>query len=266
MVSIDETDGEQFDTYEEITAPEIIKNAASQSIGCAEASKGSFESDSLDLNFIQGYTGTFEYVVVPASDIQSFTTWGDVNGWNTTSVANLLPQYGEQSDVFLVLLRIRQELYAGEIALSPSIRLEFEGNQMRYPALLGSISPEPELHTVVYIEGEGNASVSGWGQEEVGDLSGSLDDSGNELFAQRLRDLSATEASFGTVFAGDINGVWVTRLDSLVRPDQNMQEPVFQNANQNENVFTQIELSENSSAWIFGLGLLLGIFGMKKRR
>ncbi len=266
MVSIEETDGEVFDRYEAITAPAIIKNTASQSSACASAEKGGFESDSLNLDFIQGYTGTFEYVVVPASDIESFTTWGDVNGWNTTSVASILPQYNAQSEISLVLLRIRQELYAGEITLSPSIRLEFEGNEMRYPALLGSISPEEELHTVIYIRGEGNATVSGWGQEEVGDLAGSLDDNGNEIFAQRLRDISQAGASFGTVFAGDIDGVWVTRLDSLVHPEQNTQEPIFQNGDQNESISTAVELSENSSAWIFGLGLLLGILGIKKRR
>jgi len=264
MVSIEEGDGSIFDLYEDITAPKIYENVAPES-SCGPAAKGgdfSFE----DERFVQGFTGTFEYVVVPATDVESFAAWGDVNGWNTASISTVLPQYSSEPNISLVLLRIRQDLFAGEVAFSPSIRLEFEGNEMRYPAMLGSISPENELHTVVYIQGEGNAEVGGWGQEDVGDISGTLDDDGTALYMQRLRDISETRASFGTVFAGDINGVWVTRLDSLVSPEQNTHEPFFQIGNEKSEIVAEVTLSENSSAWILGLGFLLGLFGLKRRR
>ena len=137
---------------------------------------------------------------------------------------------------------------------------------MRYPAMLSKSSSVSELHTVVYVEGEGQASVSGWGEEVVGELEGSFSDNPTSLFEERLRQISSSRTSFGIVFSGEIDGRWVTRFDSLLRPEQNTHEPFFRIGNKREELRTDIYLFQTSSAWIwcFFLGLCTFISGRKK--
>ena len=266
LVDIQEGDPNIFSQYDEWTSPSVTYEYAPEQ-SCTPVEKGLADNSFSQDSYISGFAGQFEYIVVPASQGEDFVDWAQGYGWNTDGVSSILPQYGSESTISMVLLRIRQDIILEEISTSPTISIEYERHEMRYPAMLSKISIEPELHTVVYIQGDAQATVGGWGLEEVGDILGSTQDNATDLFTERLREISDSRTSFGLVFSGEINGTWVTRLDSLLRPEQNTHEPFFQIGSEVEEVSTTITLSETSTAWVWGLMLtFFSMFGYAKRR
>ena len=255
MVDIQEGNEDTFAYYDQITGPQIsYEYEPVSSCGVAEKSDSSnaFTSE----RYVQGFAGQFEYLIIPASQGEDFVSWGEENGWNTDGVSSILPQYGSESNISLVLLKIRQDISAEDISTSPTIQIEYERHEMRYPAMLSKLSTEQELHTVVYIKGDAQATVGGWGLQEVGNIEGDISEQGSELYRARLREISESRTSFGLVFSGDIDGVWITRMDSLVRPEQNTHEPFFRFGNDREEVTTEIRLSQTSGAWMWSIFLV----------
>ena len=269
MVEIQEGDVSRFEQYDEYTRPNTIYEYASSS-GCVWHDKSSGEPElesPFSEPFVQGFTGQFEYLIIPASQGEDFISWGQDNGWSTEEVSSILPQYGSESNISLVLVKIRQDLLEEEISTSPTIKIEYERHEMRYPAMLSKISSASELHTVIYVEGDGQAQVGGWGEQIVGDIEGSINDDAQSLYLQRLREISETRTSFGIVFSGEIDGVWVTRFDSLLRPEQNTHEPFFRIGQKREPFGTYVFLIQTSGAWMFGIfwGVSVFIRGRRKR-
>ncbi len=268
--SIEERDGSRFAELEELTAPNVTRISAPEPACGSTAKGGDFSIDNPDEDFIQGYTGSFEYVVVPASESASFSDWASENGWETSSIDSILPQYASEPTIELILLRVRQDLTQVEVAESPSLKITYTGQEMRFPAMLGKSSPLPELTTVVYVEGTTMAQVGGWATEEVGELEGVLnEDVSDILYEERLREISQSRASFGVVFSGETaTGQWVTRFDSIVTPEQNTHEPFFSFTDDRTSIETNITLTETSNAWVWGAGALalLGLCRKRERR
>ncbi|MAA78840.1 MAG: hypothetical protein CL916_06235 [Deltaproteobacteria bacterium] len=264
LVDIQEGESASFDRYNQGTKPSVFYDYAPTS-SCGATEKGDDNSLSGE-RYVHGFAGQFEYLIIPASQGEEFLLWGQENDWSTDGISSILPQYGSESNISLVMLKIRQDVRSEDISTSPTIKIEYERHEMRYPAMLSKLSMEQEIHTVVYVLGEAQATVGGWGEEEVGNLEGDISDDANDIYRARLLEISESRTSFGIVFSGEIDGTWVTRFDSLLRPEQNTHEPFFRIGNKRETISSNIYLSETSGAWIFGvfMSVFAFIFGRRE--
>lgn len=197
-----------------------------------------------------GFSGTYEYTVLEAPSSEALSSWADENGWALGNLASAADHYADHQ---LVLVRIAAATPGG----APPIRIRYEGDVLEYPAWLNTLSESPSQRLVLYVRGDGVATVDGpWTATPLGDVEGAEDEDPTSVYEAAI---TADGPSLKTVYAGDPGDGFVTRLEGIV-PREGQEDLHFHVTDDRTEVRARVLLGdvERSGAWgLLPLALLL---------
>lgn len=285
FVSMADGDAETFDALRDLTQPQVdyavedTGGGGGPSCGCgAENSfKGGVDSASLGGVEVvaEGFTGTYEYTVVTSGDPEEFLTWVSDHGWALHDTDIPVGEYAAEGGVQFVLIRLSAEAGAGatpeEGRMLPPVDLSYSGTDLRFPAKMARYGMVGQVRTTVYVRGDQRATItSGWTATDVGTLTGESYDWPEDVYNARLTELGGTNPGYGVVWAGEVDGAWVTRFDTLANKEAHTVDPVFAVDGGTTPVETVIKLGEfeddASTAWLVFPLLGLGLSAIRRRR
>lgn len=278
--AISDGDPARFDELRDSTSPAVYREYAdtdSTGCGCMGASKGGDNAlqdtaaggRGFDV-VAEGFTGTFDYSVIAGDDAAAMVAWLDENGWEGGSAAAAIDAYVAEGGVQFVALRLHLE--AGETPSEgrelPPVVLDYGGSSLRFPAIMAKDGDVDELRTTVWVVGEARARVSGWSATELPVIEGSLDDDPTTLWLEALRAVGGMSPGYGLSWAGERDGAFLTRFDSLVHKDAHTVDATFTDDDGTTSASTEIWLYEeaSSSTALFLVPLVLFGFGLRRRR
>jgi hypothetical protein len=277
FASLKEANLELFDTYRNCTQPilEYVGDDEDSGCSCARSQSkndaGGLGDTRGDVTVVaEGFAGDYEYTVLEATSTAGLLTWLDEHGWETMGADAALDAYvaaGGFQFVSIALMPTVAETPETGRELPP-IRIRYEGNELRYPAMMARVAMElTEIRTRIFVEGEERATVTGWSAEEVGNLHAETGVIAMDVFDDRLRELGGDHAGFGLVAALTCSGTHVTRFESLTAPAAHTVDATFAIDGGMYDYETRITVDDTEgmydTAWLFVP--LLGL-AWKRRR
>lgn len=218
-----------------------------------------------------GFTGTYTWQLIETETADDLVTWLSENGWEEGDQREVIESYVAEGGVTWLCVKLAVE--AGDAETTddgrslPVLGVSWEGETMRYPAILAKNGEATSLRTTLLVVGESDATLgSGWKVEPVGDLVAGLygEDLPGDAFTDRLEALSATEATYGLTYAGDYDDQRLTRLDTLTSAALHTADVEISFSGDANDVVTTIEVETSSTrrvsgAAALGLAALLGV-------
>lgn len=288
FVSMADGDEARFDALREATQPTVdyVEEESSGGGGCglgcgaSDLSKGggrgdtAFASNGIDV-VAEGFTGTYAYTVVSSGDPGELTTWAADNGWELHDSATSVEDYAAEGGVQFVLIRLEAGAGAGatpeEGRQLPPVDLTYSGDALRFPAKMaryGSVSP---VRTSVYVVGDARANItSGWTATELGTIRHEPDYEPSEIYDMALTEIGGSQPGYGVVWAGELDGSWVTRFDTLAEKAAHTVDPVFSLDGGDTPTETVLQLGYfedgEAAAWLFLPAFGLGLSALRRRR
>ncbi|MEQ1504203.1 MAG: DUF2330 domain-containing protein [Myxococcota bacterium] len=215
--AIEDGDADRIASLRQASQPVVSWPSADQpSAGCAcggaAKSGDSLESRSNDLEIVaEGFTGTYAYVVIEATDADALTAWFTDNGWagiDPDDVAHYV-SIGAAFAALQVVPETADTPVDGR--LLPPVRIRYAGDALLFPAVMARHAAVSEQHTTLYVVGADRATLAGWTFEEPSGLSGS---DPVAVWDDALAALGADRA-YARTFAGAVDGGFLTRFDTI---------------------------------------------------
>jgi len=228
FTGIDDGDADRFDSLRDLTQPEVWTystdpGSEESGCGCAGAAKdgaalggGDRSNGGIDI-IAEGFSGSWAYTVISADDSTALGTWLQDNGWDLGDTGSTLDAYIEEGGYELVLVEVAPTVAGtgGGVGTLPPIRIETSSDRLFFPARMARTAVAAELHSIVYTVGDERGRVTGWASEDLEWLEATGDETATEAWENALRELSATAPTYARVAAGEIDGDFVTRFESL---------------------------------------------------
>jgi len=210
----------------------------------------------------EGFTGTYAYIVVEATDTDALDAWAVAGGWALGSVNADLQHYLDLGHP-LVLLDLAPDAPADGLRALPPIRIRYGSEELRFPSKMARAAGQAQ-RTTVYVLGDGRASVvEGWSHEDVDDLEGNGEAA--EVFADALAELGA-DRTWARTWSGSSSGRHLTRFDLFAEADQHDRDTVFGFDGTTTSQGLTIFVWGGNEAWVMlPLGLLLVAAGRRRR-
>jgi Uncharacterized protein conserved in bacteria (DUF2330) len=229
FVSLADGSSAAFDDLREGTAPdedlvEPREPACRNDKGLANDGGGFGDTGSAVEVVGEGFTGTYDYLVLEADSADALVDWLEERGWDLGESATAVDAY--VADGVWRFLAIELAVTEGEEQTSsrelPPISLVYEGDSLIYPARMARSGLTSSTHTTLYVKGDQRARISaGWTEIDV-DL---LWDDGEDpdymrysAWPEALAELGG-EGSFGVVYAGEWEDGWLTRFETVADPE-----------------------------------------------
>ena len=268
FVSIIDAEESRFTELRDASQPTVNYPASRGGGGCAcgPASKGDGMpgSDNGDVQVVaEGFTGSYDYIVIEGNDPDAVVTWLEDNGWSVGASSPSITAYADENFQFVCLsigdvdLDDRQSL--------PPVQITYSGDDLIYPSRMARYAQEEEQKTIIYVVGDQAAEASGWSDENVGDIQGEEGDDPNELYDDALRSLGE-ETSFGLVYAGEYGNDWLTRFETRAPPSVHTIDAEFTLSGGTVSAETTINVSGSSDSWLIFPLLGLGGWALRRRR
>jgi hypothetical protein len=273
-------DPERLEEVRFQSQPSVVTEYASEDssgcsspLACGGGSKGG-NSRSLDggtqgdgLTVLdQGFTGTYEYLVIAATDAGDLEAWFTEHGW--TGIANDDLQHYVQQGWNFAALRVVPGAAEGEQRALPPVRITYAGDQLAFPAVMARHSSAIEQRTTLYVVGDSRAILTGeWLQDDSrGPLDGTLADDPQALWDDHLEGLGAGQA-YSRTYAGFFDGDrFLTRFDTLAPTSVHDADVELDFEADQGDIHTVITLVEaGGSEATIALGLLLALVGARRR-
>jgi hypothetical protein len=277
FVSLQDADGALFDTYRACTQPTLVVQETEPGCSCVggaskgnDAGGGDTRSGGVDV-VAEGFTGTYEYVVLEATSAKGLLDWLDEHGWSTMGAGEAIDAYVADGGFQFVAISLAPTSAEtpSEGRELPPVRIRYDGNELVYPARMARVLMHmEEVRTRVFVEGDQRATVSGWDGVELSDLSATDADDAAVVFDERLRDVGGDDAQFAIVAAMVCTDEeYVTRFESLTEPSAHAVDATFALDGGMEGLQTTISVASAEgvdTGWLFVP--LLGLAWKRRRR
>ena len=242
-----------------------------KSLGDLEAG-GYFDTGALDSDGVNvvgdGTVGPFDFVILEATSTDGLIEWletetldektGEVikQAFELGNSGNALNAYVDAGGFQFVAVQLNetweeeQETDTGWWAepSQASLKLTYDGDEMRYPALLSSASSAETQRTSVYVIGPERTTISGWDMEVVKEIIGEPGDEYEDLYTDKLWSLGGDQRGYALIYAdGYDDGLWLSRFDTWANSSAHVEDPVFKldGGAAGEVIHTEIVIYEN---------------------
>ncbi len=280
VAAVEDGDPSLFERLRAASAPAIEwgeeEAAAGCGLGClAGASKGGDLAGGtrgtqnvtvLD----QGFTGTFDYVVVASDDAADLQAWFVENGWEGLP-ADDLQHYVDVGGAF-VALSLTPDITTtpAEGAPLPPLRVRYAGGGLRFPSVMARHGAVDAQRTTAYVVADARAVLAeGWTSEDGGVLR-APDVDPEVAFLARLGGLGEDRAwlrSWAAPFADGAGADrFATRFDTWAPTDVHDVDAVFDVEASTEPLSTTVDVSSDDERAAGGGLALLGLLGWGLRR
>jgi len=281
------SDGEvgRFEALLDLTAPRVFieldangDDGGAEGCGCGgmsgakstDLAGGGDTANALGVSLIdQGFTGTYDYVVLQGNDVEGMGAWLSGAGYvlDADAEANLAALVGEGGWVFAAL-RLSPEAGSTGGALPP-IRFALSDARLVFPARMGRISDGRLMKNTFFVLGPTPMALAGWGSVDA--QSRDIDDQDPvEAFEEWQLEVGTTEAVALRTYVGeDVDGRWITRFDSEVEARAMIADARLE-ADAVDAIHTTLEGRQGrgpapAGAALLPLGLLVAL-GLRRRR
>lgn len=271
VAAVEDGDADLFQRLRGLTAPTVSYETGSGSdgggcaLGCGSGSKAGGSPTSTDgLTIVaEGFTGTYDFVVVEATDPAGLQAWLDAAGWSGLAEEDL-EHYVDLGASFVAL-----SLHP-DVATTPSggrdlppLRVRYAGGEQRFPSVLARNAAVDTQRTTVWVVGDTRATVSGWSSEDPTRLQANgLDPA--VVFLDALGALGADQRWLRS-WAGPGEGAFVTRFDTWAPAEVHDTDAVFAFEASTEELHTSIDATDGGGSTA-SLGLLVGCGLWVRRR
>ena len=285
---VTEADEAVFDTFREQSQPRVVSvshqgSGQTSSGGCFARSARSDVALAGGSNSLadtgmagvevtaEGFAGPYAYQVLSAEDGAGLTAWLEERGLDLGATETTLDTYIAEGGYSFVAVTLTPETAdtPEEGRTLPPLAIQSDSDVLQFPARMALTGMAEELRTTVWVIGDANAEVNtGWDSRALSWLQ-SQDSDASSAYDAALREAAAEAVpTYLSPFAGDIDGQWVTRFDTLALREAHSQDPLFGFTDQDAAHHLSIEVPEepgDTSAWLFLPLLGLG-FGMRRRQ
>jgi len=262
VTALEDGDLDLFDDVRDASQPIVERyyesvSDSSDGCGCGGAKSG----DALNLSdtasdragngvdvLAEGFTGTYDYVLLEATDASELLQWLDDNGWSVGGSEDDLEAYITDGWQFAALGVAVDEAETYEDGRElPPVTLTYTGD-MAFPARMARSAGAVEQRTTLYVIGDQRARISeGWTEGTLPKLSGDIDADAEVIYQDALRDLSADEASYALTYSYDYGARWLTRFDTLTLAADHTTDPFLVVDAGEQKANTEIELHEGGT-------------------
>jgi hypothetical protein len=279
FLDLQEGDEASFDDLRRRTGPLVTYHYDDEgSAGCTCGGSKSGDSlqgrsnggDSGTLEVVaEGYTGTYSYQVVAASDAADLASWLDANGWSLSS-EEPVSWYVDRGYPFVLVSILPEVAVTPEGGrVLPPVAISYSGDALVFPAVMGRYAMVEEQRTTVYVAGGDRASVSGWIASDLAPMIGDVQDDPTALFEEALWAAGGSAPGYAVTFAGPIDDAYVTRFDTRAAAAAHVDDATFRvGTGSVGDVRAQIDLYQTppyAAALLPGLGLAVW-FGRRRSR
>lgn len=275
--SIEDGDPERFTELREQTQPTVYRSYAEEEPACGCGATAGKADNSLgdtaatDRGFdvvAEGFTGTFDYAVIEGDDAQGILDWLDQNGWQIADSEAAISAYVAEGGVRFVALSLAPQSAetSSEGRQLPPVVIQYAGDSMRFPATMARYGAVAEVRTTLWVLGEQQARVGGWSQTTLSPLEGSIDEEPEQVWLDGLRAMSAQSPVYNLTWAGDYDGAFLTRFDTLAPKEVHTLDVTFTADGGTNHASTEVWLYEESSSSVGLLMLPLALLGAGLRR
>jgi len=236
--------------------------------GCGSSSKGDAEEewDGTAAGYdnavmTEGFTGTYDYVVLDASDPGALQAWFDAEGWSQGQRADDIATYTGDGRTFVALTLRPSEEGTAEL---PPIAITADTTELSFPSVMARHAPDPQ-RTTVYVSGDTRAEiVAGWSFEDREEVAGAADADPLDVFEGELAEMGR-EGAWLRTWSSDWEDAYITRFDLLAEPAQHQADAVFGFDGSQEEIRTTLWLEGPGGQALLWVGLL-GLGGLARRR
>lgn len=270
--SVADGDLERFDTLRALSAPKVLYPPEDEKgAGCGSCITQRYslagQADRANVAVVsEGFTGTYEYVVIAGTDAVDLEAWFADHGWEGLA-ADDLAHYVDQGWSF-VALRVAPDTVGDPVAerLLPPIALTCPGDRIVFPAVMARHALAEAQRTTVYVVADGGADTSGdWTSVEAGPLVGGMDEDPNVLWEARLAEVGGDRGYVETWAGSTDDGRFLTRFDTLAPREVHDVDVDFVVEGDTLSLSTTIELRDGGSSGAV-LWLPLVALGALRRR
>lgn len=172
----------------------------------------------------EGFTGSYDYVVLEADSAQALVDWLESRGWDLGGTTSAVDGY--VADGVWRFLAIELAVADGEEQTDarelPPISLVYEGDSLIYPARMARSGLTTATHTTLYVKGDQRARISaGWTESDVELIWDDGEDPDYLRYSawpEALAELGG-DGSFGVIYAGEWEDGWITRFETIADPE-----------------------------------------------
>lgn len=281
-ISLEETPDDTFDLLRNATRPleDFVDTSTGGCVGAAD--KGGLEFDSANavdggrgpgVEIVgSGFTGSYEWTVLDATNTTALLDWLEANGLSVGPSGPTIDEYvGEGGWQWVALKLHTDEVDPDEAQKLPGVSIRYSGDELVFPSRMVKTSMADQVHTIVYVKGDQVARASaGWTSavlREIYDEGESGDYLLYEAFPEAL-EAGGIRKEFQVVYAGELDGSWVTRFEVLADPLNHTVDAGFAIDAGTEPVQLVITNHHGGCAgggWWLAPGLLLGL-GLRRGR
>lgn len=270
--SLYDADPAIFDTLDQASAPEILEPPPRSGgcvvpAGCGAADRvGGGSMPSVDV-VAQGFTGTYDYVVVHADSASDLDTWMSSNGWSAGTLGTAFQHYVDQGADFVALKVVPDTAQTPDGGASlPPVAITYGGTNVVYPAALLGASAVSEQKITIFLDAPWVMGIEGWHQDQTWEIDGQDGEDGTAAWERYLR-ADGANSTFLLTYAGpsplSTDGR-LTRYDTIAPPAAATEDASFESV-ADQYVSTRIVVSGNT-AQDTALLLPLSLFGWSLRR
>jgi hypothetical protein len=245
----------------------VIETEEKRGCRVALASGGSKDAgNSQDSEFVEveaeGFTGTYDYVVVRANEPEALAAWFEQNGWEGLPQDNLA-HYVELGSHFVGIRVVPDSaLTPAEGRQLPPVRIEYEGSELRFPAVMARhLGAAPQRSTLFVLADQRATIESGWAHEDLTDLDGA---DANTAFEDALSEFGASR-TFARIWANQHDDYFATRFDTIAPRELHDADVVFAVADGTDSMRLYIDQSSSSGSAVLLLLPLLGLPLLRRR-
>ncbi len=218
---------EDFDDLFYGTLPE--EDFKSEGGGCF-AGAAAKDGGANDLEQGSGFTGTYDYTILDASDPAALLTWLDDHGFDVGDLDGVIEEYSLEEGYQFVAISLNSGTDEDLYAELPPIRIRHSGDSVVYPARMAWHNNMQELSTRLYVVGDQRARISdGWSETElplVWEAGESSDYVGGELLSSEISKIGE-DGGFALMYSGEVSGSWVTRYETVAPASIYAEDVVF---------------------------------------
>lgn len=231
FVSLVDGDDARFDALRDLTQPVVNRYSVGpweDDGGCGGGCGALAKSGGPDLAnaadtgmqgvdiVAEGFSGTYTFTVVAAEDADALAGWLDGNGWQAGDAQQSIDDYVAEGGYELVLVELRPDaaMTGEEGRYLPPVSIRTSSDRLFFPSRMARYAGPMEFRTVIYVEGDQAATVSGWGSEDMTYETVPDGEAPVDHYADRLWEIGGDTPTFARVYAGEVDGVWVTRFDA----------------------------------------------------
>lgn len=234
FVSLKDTPDGTFDDLREATRPleDLVNVSAGGCMGDAALKGGDADTAGLDgerdlypgIEVVgSGFTGTYAYTVLDAISADALLLWLEDNGLSVGPSGPTIEEYVAEGGWQWIAVKLETTTTdAQETQKLPGVSIRYVGDRMVFPARMAQTSMAEEIHTIVYVKGDEAARASAGWTSAVLDRVYDEGESGNyllyEAYPELLREGGARH-EFQAIYAGEMDGTWVTRFEVLAEPE-----------------------------------------------